>query len=142
MMPKKALAGGEVAVLTICPATVTLRVTAFPATAKLFWDGELLPSNPMTRSYPIDSGGTHRLVARAEGYDDEEREIKLDQDIDVVLTLREKPREVPTQIPKPTLKKRPAKAARSEPTARHSGQCDPPFVIDDRGVKKYKAQCL
>jgi serine/threonine-protein kinase len=123
-------------------SVVTVRVTAFPATAKLFWDGELLPSNPMTRTHTLDVGSKHRLVARAEGYEAEVREVRLDQDIDVVLTLREKPREVAPEAEPLPAKKRPAKAEAPKPLATPAATCTPPYVIDHRGVKRYKTECL
>jgi serine/threonine-protein kinase len=121
---------------------VTVRLTAFPATAKLFWDGELLPSNPTTRSHAADSNTKHRLVARAEGYEEELREIRLDQDVDIVLTLREKPRPASSAQLAEAPKKRPKTMRSPASSARPAIRCDPPYVIDDRGVKKYKTECL
>jgi hypothetical protein len=76
-------------------------------------------------------------VVRAEGYEDEVREIRLDQDIEVVLTLREATK----QEPVPGAKKRSMKSVTAA-SARPPARCNPPYEIDDRGVKRYKTECL
>ena len=128
-----------VAPATAAPARVTLRVTAFPATAKLYLGGELLPSNPLSQSFPRDPARTVMLVAEAAGHDRETRVVRLDQDWDIVLTLTPQPAAVEQPKPKPknqTARKEPRAQAEPEP------DCNPPYFFDERGVKKYKPRCL
>jgi serine/threonine-protein kinase len=124
------------------PKRVTVRVTAFPATAKLSLGGELLPSNPLVQSFQRDPARTLMLVAEAPAHQRETRVIRLDQDCDVVLTLT-------PEAPVSAVKIRPkAKAARKESltpavtAAVPEPDCNPPYFFDERGVKKYKPRCL
>jgi len=125
------------------PARVTLRVTAFPGTAKLYLGGELSPSNPLSQSFPRDPARTMLLVAEAPGHERETREVRLDQDWDIVLTLTPRaPAVEPPTRSKPkghsSVRKEPAAAAAAEPET----DCNPPYFFDERGVKKYKPRCL
>jgi serine/threonine-protein kinase len=133
-------APSAVAPITVAPARVTLRVTAFPATAKLYLGGELLPSNPLSQSFARDPARTMMLVAEAAGHERETRVVRLDQDWDIVLTLTPRaPAPVESQVRPKT------KLVRKEPRARASEvepDCNPPYFVDERGVKKYKPRCL
>jgi len=129
---------------TPSPARVTLRVTAFPGTAKLYLGGELLPSNPLSQSFPRDPARTMMLVAEAPGHERETREVRLDQDWDIVLTLTP---QAPATEP-PTRTKPKGHGVRKEPAAATAAatepetDCNPPYFFDERGVKKYKPRCL
>ncbi len=130
--------------------TVQLRVTAFPATAKIFLDNQLLPSNPFAQGVPRD-GKKHVLRFEASGHEIAEREISLDNDNDLVVVLEQSgsgtssaPKSTATAAPtrKPVANTgRIAPATKAPPPARKSN-CDPPFTVDDRGVKRYKPECL
>jgi len=126
------------------PARVTLRVTAFPGTAKLYLGGELLPSNPLSQSFQHDPARTMMLVAEAPGHERETREVRLDQDWDIVLTLTPTPSAPAAEQPRPAKPK--GHAARKEPAAATpaatDSDCNPPYFFDERGVKKYKPRCL
>lgn len=134
-------APSAVAPVTLAPARVTLRVTAFPATAKLYLGGELLPSNPVSQSFARDPAKTMELVAEAAGHERETRVVRLDQDRDIVLALT-------PQAPAPVeSQSRPkAKLVRKEARTKDGGElesdCNPPHFFDERGVKKYKPRCL
>jgi serine/threonine protein kinase len=120
---------------------VTLRLTAFPRGAKIYLDGEVQPSNPFTKTVDKDTT-THTLRFEAPGFEPEERQVTFQQDTEIVVTLRETPapavsassapeKKAPTTVkPRPVTKK---------PAA---SSCDPPFVVDARGVKRYKPECL
>jgi serine/threonine protein kinase len=120
---------------------LTLRLTAFPGAAKIYLDGNLLPSNPLNKSFDKD-GKTHTLRFEAPGYDTEERQVTFDQDAEIVVSLRESPKPV-VSAPSSPEKKPSTGAVKPRPTTKKpSASCDPPFVVDSRGVKRYKPECL
>ncbi len=143
------------------PHEVRLRVTAFPATALIHLDGEVMPSNPFSRSLPIDSKKTHIIEATADGYTPVTREIRFDQDQEIVVTLAEQPHpdaeatdegeEEPdadegdsktvAKVTRPRYRPRP-KVVNATPAPAPRADCDPPYYVDERGVKKFKSQCL
>jgi serine/threonine-protein kinase len=120
---------------------VTLRLTAFPGAAKIYLDGNLLPSNPLNKAFDKD-GKAHTLRFEAPGYDTEERQVTFDQDTEIVVSLRESPKPVVSAVP--SAEKKPSTSAvKPRPvTKKPSASCDPPFVVDARGVKRYKPECL
>jgi serine/threonine-protein kinase len=120
------------------PKEMRLRITAFPATAKLYLDDKLLPSNPFSKSVVAD-GSKHELRAEAKDYKSEERELIFDQDADLVITLAEEETKSDTQK---TTKRwtSPATGSPSKPSA-PKPDCNPPFYIDARGIKKFKPKC-
>ena len=121
---------------------VTLRLTAFPGAAKIYLDGNLLPSNPLNKAFDKD-GKPHTLRFEAPGYDTEERQVTFDRDSEIVVSLRETPK--PVVSAPPSAEKKPSSAPvkpRPVTTKKPSASCDPPFVVDSRGVKRYKPECL
>lgn len=125
-------------------AKIQIRITGFPATAQLSLDGKPLPSNPYTRTFDRSKTETKELKVTAPGHEDAIRTIPMDQHADVVVTLRALPEE-----PKPKEKADPAPRTyrpRAYPTpapvAKPKVNCDPPYYIDERGVKKFKTGCL
>ena len=137
-VPAAQSAVAPVAVVAAVPTHVTLRVTAFPATAKVYLGGELLPSNPLSRSFTRDPEKTLMLVAEAAGHERETRVIRLDQDWDIVLTLTPEP---PPTEPQARPKAKPPRKERSLAVS-SDADCNPPYFFDERGVKKYKPRCL
>lgn len=67
----------------------TVKLSASPSSARLFWDGRELKSNPYVGEFSMD-GSFHRLVVKAEGYWHEERMVLLDADRTVQVSLRSK----------------------------------------------------
>ncbi len=125
------------------PATVRLRVTAFPAYAKLFVDDQAL-SNPYSHDFERGTGKKIKIRAEASGYRAEFREFVLNSDVDMVLVLEpvaEAP--VSSQSPQPA-RKQPAPALRppKQPPQPAADDCSIPYTLDGNGVKKFKAQCL
>ena len=88
------------------PAAVTrvrVRIAAVPASARLYLDGQPLPTNPWELETAVDPG-EHAILAWAEGFGAREARVTFDQDRDVVLELpRSKPVAdiAPPRPPKP-----------------------------------------
>jgi eukaryotic-like serine/threonine-protein kinase len=132
----------QAAVASAPARSLDLRITAFPATARIYLDDRLLPSNPWTQRLPRD-GTKHVVRFKADDHESEERELIFDQDSDLVVSLKpaRKAAEVPAsnsaaEKPRPPAKRAPAAVQRKVPG------CDPPFTVDERGIKRYKPQCL
>ncbi len=126
------------------PATadsVDMTLTAVPADARLYLDDSALQSNPFHAKMPRD-GVMHRVRAEAAGYVAQSTGILLDRDAAIVLTLeRGHARDQAGGVhggagtgarPAAT----PTVAAAPRP------DCNPPFTIDERGIKKFKPECL
>jgi tRNA A-37 threonylcarbamoyl transferase component Bud32 len=117
------------------PAPVALSVTlsSKPDTAQLFLDDRFVPGNPAKLSVPGD-GSRHTVRAEAPGYAVRRQEIVYDKDQSVALVLDALPSAssaAPAKAPKGT-----------RPVVRPRAKCDPPYVIDSRGVKRFKPECL
>jgi serine/threonine-protein kinase len=132
------------------PAQVQVRITAFPATSKLYLDGQMLPSNPYFRQYPKDAKKQLHVEVRADGHVSETRDVPLDQNAEIVVTLSPLPKaaEQPA-APAPTVTigktprtTRPTTTPSTTTAAPPKANCDPPFVIDERGMKRYKPECF
>jgi eukaryotic-like serine/threonine-protein kinase len=139
-----ALAGATQSVAS----TVTLNVTAFPAAARLYLDGEPIATNPLFRTVPRDAR-EHRIEARASGYVSEVRPLSFDQNANLVLKLSalaapssasQSPTVAASSKPQPN-KHAPAKAASSS-DGKPSVDCTQPYTLDSEGVKRFKPECL
>lgn len=71
-------------------ANVEIDVQAIPSSASLYFDGGLLERNPAHVSYPRE-GSTHRLEARAPGYEAATLDVIVDRDRVISLTLQPLP---------------------------------------------------
>jgi serine/threonine-protein kinase len=121
--------------------TVRFRVTAFPGSAKIYLDDELLPSNPYSQDMPREAK-KHTLRFEAADHDVEHRELTFERDSEIVVMLRQmpqKPATVETPKPPPPMK-RPHVPVVAKPTKKPG--CDPPFTVDKQGVKRYKPECF
>jgi serine/threonine-protein kinase len=130
---------------------VRLRVTAFPAEARLLLDDVELEGNPHLGTYAKDDATPHLLRGSAAGYETVTRELRLSDDQDLVLTLRRAAPKAETAArpsrgapARPAAVRRPAEqAARpAPPAAPPTTRCEPPYYFDERGIKKYKPECL
>jgi len=81
----------------VARAPVTVRVSAQPAGAKLYWDGRLLDSNPYSETRP-PSRETITLRAEAEGHTAQSAIVSLDADRDVSFTLEALPAPAPLTL--------------------------------------------
>jgi serine/threonine protein kinase len=113
------------------PTSVQLRVVVDPAGARVFLDGRLLGPAPLSVPVPRDPAGSHQLRVEADGRQTQTQELVLATDVERALTL------APTPTP-PT----PAPPPSPPPRAARPAACDPPFFVDDRGIKTYKPECL
>ena len=129
---------------------VSLRLSASPSEAKLYFDNEQLPSNPYTGSMPAD-GNQHTVRAEAQGYSSSSTAFILDRDADIVLALersksgpsnnnvavggRVQSRPRPGPAPGPVTAAPPAPApAPAPPTAPTvKADCSPPYYVDQKG---------
>jgi eukaryotic-like serine/threonine-protein kinase len=121
--------------------SVELQITAYPSTARIYLDGQLLPSNPWTQRLPRD-GAKHKLRFAADDHESEERLLVVERDSDVVVSLKpaRKAPDAPAASAASERPKRPA--ARPAAPSHKVSACDPPFTVDERGIKRYKPQCL
>ena len=130
-------------------ATVTVNVTAFPATARLYLDDEAIASNPLFRTVARDDR-SHRIEARAAGYVSESRSIRFDENANIVLQLS--PLAAPPVAASPSASAPSSKASSGKPRAaakpasphdtKPSVDCSQPYTLDSAGVKRFKPECL
>ncbi|HEX6273654.1 MAG TPA: serine/threonine-protein kinase [Polyangiaceae bacterium] len=116
------------------PAQLSVTLSSTPDSAQLYLDDRFVPGNPATLDVPGD-GSRHTVRAEAPGYAVRRQEIVYDKSQSVALVLDALP-PAPSALPPKATKD----ARRTAPRPR--AKCDPPFVIDARGVKRYKPECL
>ncbi|HEY4105448.1 MAG TPA: serine/threonine-protein kinase, partial [Polyangiaceae bacterium] len=128
--------------------TVTLNVTAFPATARLYLDDQPLTANPFFQTVPRDDR-EHNIEARAPGYVSEVRNLHFDQNANIVLHLSAAPAPPPNASPVPSAAPASAKtqggrrpSAKQATPSKPSVDCSVPFTLDSAGVKHFKPECL
>jgi len=119
------------------PAQVSIRISASPPEAKLFFDGEPLPMNPFIRV--VTAGPSeHEIRAEAEGHQVSTRKLVGDRDAEVMLKLER----APADRRKPTTAAIPPAPRKGGTTSAPKASCDPPYTIDSQGIKKFKVECL
>lgn len=126
---------------------VRVHITAFPRDAQLTLDGRALPSNPHTRTYQRDKSTVHRVEVSADGYQSQTHSLTFGQDQEVVVNLirSASPKSVTTSPsrPRPGPRRAPVSAPPPAPEVTEPvPQCSPPYYYDERGVKKYRPECL
>jgi serine/threonine-protein kinase len=139
------------AAATAAPATtaevVAVSLSATPPEAKLFLDDTALPTNPFAAKLARDSL-LHRVRAEAPGHVAKSTGIVLDRDVAVVVTLDKERSTEPLVGGHPVVRPRPVgggslpAVASTASVPAPKADCNPPFVIDERGIKKYKPECL
>ncbi|MFO7180675.1 MAG: serine/threonine-protein kinase [Pseudomonadota bacterium] len=130
------------------PAMARVRFVVRPLSAKLFWDGEPLTSNPYEGDLPLDKA-RHELRAEAEGYKPLVRNILLESDMRLELAMEAEPKPTPVVRPRPAPARprsgtTPAESAAAPPppAPTATADCNPPYVIDASGIKRYRLECL
>jgi serine/threonine protein kinase len=154
---------------TPTPAPIRLALRASPAQAVLYLDGVRLESNPYARSMPSDQS-EHELRVLADGFTPIVRSLRLDADIELRLSLeqltaastsaknglkssrmanlragrrrpsrsRTLPRVAVSSTDRPPTEQAAASPSKSAPT----DPCNPPYVVNELGIKRYKRECL
>jgi serine/threonine-protein kinase len=89
---------------------IELRISAAPATARIFLDDVVVPSNPFAAKFPRDGTG-HRIRVEAEGHAPEARLVVFERDVALDVALARADAAV-TALPVPPL--RPGKPAGSD----------------------------
>jgi serine/threonine-protein kinase len=127
---------GAAAPTSVAATSVELRVSVAPRDARVFFDGELLSSNPYAGTRPQD-GSKHSVRGEAPGYVTQTVDVLLDRDTSVAIALeREKPAFVATTpATRPTASTAPA-------TSAPKPRCAQPYYFDDEGIKRIRAECL
>jgi serine/threonine-protein kinase len=127
------------------PDTVLVRITVFPARAAIYLDDQPVWSNPFSAQKPADRRA-HMVRAEAPGHITSSREIRLDKNVDLVIALDPQPADGSISKPRApgaTSEPKPNDRARTEPApASQAPSCDPPYSVDERGIKKFKPECL
>lgn len=117
--PSAAEAKPAAAVLKPAPGAqlVNLRISTDPTYAELFLDGAKLEGNPFVGQLAKDSA-LHRLEAKAPGRRNEARMVRLDQDINLLLTLQPENAKTPAApvVAAPAVAVDPAAAAKAVKT--------------------------
>jgi serine/threonine-protein kinase len=120
-------------------SAVTVALSAAPPRAILFLDGHALPSNPYKATLPAD-GSSHRVLAEAAGFAPRTLMLTPDHDTDVVIALD------PLRGPPPRPQQAAPPAAAPPPAETTSppknNKCNPPYVIDADGIKRFRPECL
>ena len=129
------------------PKSVTLKISAFPAWAKIYLDERPLRSNPYSGNVQ-DDGVEHWVRAEAGGHVPEKKAITYDVDREVTLRLLlsrpgvHPPAAIHPSIPAPALSAPPIPVAPAPAPAEPKENCNPPYYIDDTGIRRLKAKCL
>jgi len=117
------------------PARVSIRISASPPEAKLFFDGEQLATNPFIRLLAPDTS-QHEVRAEVDGYQVGSASIAGDRDGEVLLKL-DRIQADRRKVSGPSVSVH-RKSGASAPKA----ACEPPFTVDSQGIKKFKVECL
>ena len=147
---------------------IKIQLIAFPSQAVISFNGEEVASNPFTLNHPNDNTELVFLI-QAEGYHAETREIRANQNQQLIVNLQavapappppvkkavptelEVEEEENTQIPANSPRPTPAgsKALPAEPSAPSveapkapSTSCSPPYRVEADGTKVFKPECL
>jgi hypothetical protein len=139
------------------PELIDVALQATPAAAHIFWDDEALSANPTTKRLPKD-GSQHTIRVEAAGFVSREVQVTLDRSSNVSLDLQRTPpsaqvlpppRSNPARggahpaAPAPPANAAPAAAAQLPPPAPSpKANCDPPFYLDDQGIRHPKTWCM
>jgi len=148
--------------------TIRFVLRATPEQAALYLDGARLESNPFTSTLPAD-GRAHELRITADGFATATRKVYFDRDVELQLALEALPPALPAAAPeddgatasasgrakaprKVTRSKRPTSSSKPEPAPTEAAApaskpvendaCNPPYVVNELGVKRYKRECL
>jgi tRNA A-37 threonylcarbamoyl transferase component Bud32 len=115
---------------------VDIHVRAIPPSAAIFFDEQRLPTNPAVLARVAD-GALHSVRAEARGYVSRTVQIVVDSGADLVLTLERGPSAPTSRV----ATERPSADSSTAPPA-PPVDCNPPYYIDEQGIKKFKPRCI
>jgi eukaryotic-like serine/threonine-protein kinase len=115
---------------------VAVKISTVPSFAKIYIDGAPVPANPYSASLGRD-GSRHRVRAEARAYVTRSADITLDQDVNLVLTLERE-----RVLPNPAYRQSSPPASTAVPSAPPKPDCAQPYYVDEKGIKKIRAECL
>jgi serine/threonine protein kinase len=141
------------AVKDVAQGPVRVSITATPAGAKLYLDGEPLADNPYLGDRPRDSE-PHELRVEAPGYTAQTIAVTFGESFEKTIELEATPASPTTRAPErhaafvsttPSAAST-ASAASATATSAASSEstrsCNPPFFFDSSGIKRFKLECL
>ena len=131
-------------------SNVAVSFSASPKEAALFLDGKPLAENPYRGQLPKDAS-LHELRVEAPGYVTQTLSVSLSGPSNLDLSLvkaaqsestgpRRKSSLSTRRVVAPAAPVAPAPVA--EPAAAKKARCDPPYVIDEKGIRRMRAECL
>jgi serine/threonine-protein kinase len=140
---------------------VTVHLSASPTNARLYLDDTALETNPYSKALAADPA-PHKVRAEAPGFTPETAIITFAHNTDVRFTLERAqpahgapsahpPRPAASGIEKDSgtsaesESKSPSHAGRAESVAPEvvaKPDCDPPYVIEESGIRRLKPECL
>jgi len=130
-------------------AKVAVSFAVSPVQAALFLDGQALPGNPYRAQLTKDSR-PHELRAEAPGYAAQSLSISLESPSNLELVLV---KAVPLEngAPHKATKRgavsapptsAPARSKAADAQAAKTAHCDPPYTIDEKGIRRMRPECL
>jgi serine/threonine-protein kinase len=131
------------------PTIATIQLRANPPEARLFLNGEKLPSNPTAKVLPIN-GAVYKVRAEAPGYSIGVEEFSPTRDAEIEITLQKTPTasEKPSTRPNarttrvtPPAPVVPSTKPSAAPASPPKPNCSQPFFVDSDGIKKLRAEC-
>lgn len=122
---------------------VEVRISAAPTDALIYLDGSLLQGNPVVLETRRDDE-LHEVRATADGHDEAIASVRFDRNRDLVLRLaRHSAATAPsTSAEASPAAAEPSRSAPARPRRPRQPDCDPPFTIDPRGIKRFKPHCV
>jgi serine/threonine protein kinase len=114
---------------------IALKLSAAPPGAKLYLDDQPLPDNPFFENVSPD-GTEHSVRAEARGYVTERKVVAFDSDVEVAFRLGPAKAGPRSQVAAHHI------APSADPTPTAQLNCDPPYVIDEMGIRRLRSECL
>jgi hypothetical protein len=125
-------------------ATLSIQASAMPAEARLYLDGEPLPTNPYAGRIRAD-GMQHAIRAEAPGYVTGNRAFVANREVAVILALARTEGQARGEGKKarPSAAPPPVASVPAEPVAPKTDDCKvSPYYVDSRNIKVVKPECL
>jgi serine/threonine protein kinase len=163
--PRAETAAAAVQQVTPAATNATIEFRAIPTDAKLYLDGDPLPSNPTSKVMRVDDA-VHRFRAEADGFNTATSEFTSRQDTKLELSLTQATPAAPAatvaedegqgstakghwRFVRPGARVRPtaentgvAPPPVTPTAAPHAANCESPFFVDKDGIKKMRPECL